>query len=674
MRRLLIVVVMAWIAGCGDDLKPDCMTAADCGESSCATVACTAGRCVITPLGAGMLATEQTAGDCKIATCDGSGGVIQANDDTDLPTANGACVTAQCTDGVPSTPAKQAGTSCGTSLFCDDIGQCVGCIGPIECPGTDTECHARTCINETCGITNTTAGVKLVSGQVKGDCQVKECDGNGGTMSVEDDTDVPTTTNKCVTEACNMGMPSTTPLPAGTSCGTGLICDGAGTCGQCNAPSDCPGTDTDCQARTCTNHVCGISFAPSGTPTTQQTAGSCQQNQCDGAGNTMTVEDDANVPTSTPCHTGACAAGVPVENQNGDGTTCTDSTTGGTRCRAGTCEVTVALVLAGDGTTVLSGAAAQLAIEERYVSDGALVAETGNPVTLACTEAGTAGASQPPLEGFLARSVDERYVTLACYDASAGTAAVAATASATVNRLVARVDATLAVDTSTRLDAAFSGNSVRSAASTDGTAIWVAGSQGGGSTSGGTWYTTLGTTGGTQLTDAPSTNRCVRIFGGQLYGSSGAPTGFPDVFTIGSGLPTTAGQTATALPGLPTGMTATNMPLDYVLLDVNPAVAGLDTLYIADNRAAASGGGIQKWTFDGTTWTLANTFDGLVPGMYALTGYVSGSNVVLVAISNVVTANGVVTYTDDGTTTPTPTTIATAPANQAYRGVALSPH
>jgi hypothetical protein len=665
-------------AGCGDNLAPECTSEPDCGDASCADRMCVAGRCQIQPFAIGEPAALQTPGDCKLALCDGAGHVIEQTDDGDLPTASGACFAATCNQGVPSTPPVQAGTACGTALVCDNVGQCVGCIGPIECPGTDTECHARTCTNETCGITNTTAGVKLVNGQIKGDCHVIECDGSGGTMTLVDDTDIPTTTNKCITELCNGGTPGFTYKPIHTSCGTNLECDGTGNCVGCVTASECPGSDTDCQTRTCNGGTCGFDFAPTGTPTSTQVAGDCKQQQCDGMGGTMQANFDTDTPANTPCTTGACNMGVPSNVNVNDGTACTIAGTPDNRCRTGACVPAVSLVVVGDGATALSGAAAQVSIEERFVSDGAPIttvvlptAASGN--NAACTETGVNGVN-PPLEGFLTRSTNEAYVLLACYDAAPGTAAVLGTASAATNRIVARVDVAHAIDTSTRLDAAFDGNSVRSATSTDGTSLWVAGSQGAASTSGGTWYTTLGTTGGTQLEDAPTTNRCVHLFGGQLYGSSGAPTGFPDVFAIGTGLPTTAGQTATALPGMPTGMAATNNPLDYVMLDLNPNVAGLDTLYVADNRAAAAGGGIQKWTFDGATWTLVATFDGLTPGIYALTGYALGTTAVLVAVSSAGTANVVVTYSDDGMTTPAPTTIATAGASVGYRGVALAPH
>jgi len=146
------------------------------------------------------------------------------------------------------------------------------------------------------------------------------------------------------------------------------------------------------------------------------------------------------------------------------------------------------------------------------------------------------------------------------------------------------------------------------------------------------------------------------------------------VFSVGTGLPTTAGQTATILPGLPTA--SGPGALSFALFDRNPGVAGLDTLYIADDRTLATGGGIQKWTFDGTTWTLVFTFgtaNGLTVGARGLAGLVTGANVTLLATAASASANIVYSLIDDGSGTTTATTLATAPTNTAYRGVAFSP-
>src|SRR5262249_59848266 len=122
--------------------------------------------------------------------------------------------------------------------------------------------------------------------------------------------------------------------------------------------------------------------------------------------------------------------------------------------------------------------------------------------------------------------------------------------------------------------------------------------------SGGVHHAYLGARGTRQILTAPTNARPCHVQAGQLYGSSGS-TPFTNVFTIGVGTPTMAGQTATSLPGMPT-MTAS--PDSFALFDRNPNVAGVDTLYVADDHALATGGGVQKWSFDRATWTLVTTF------------------------------------------------------------------
>jgi hypothetical protein len=166
--------------------------------------------------------------------------------------------------------------------------------------------------------------------------------------------------------------------------------------------------------------------------------------------------------------------------------------------------------------------------------------------------------------------------------------------------------------------------------------------------------------------------RWVGIANSQLYGDSGS-TNFTSVLQIGNGLPTTAGQTTTLLPGLPsTGAS----PYGFVLFDVNSAVVGLDLLYIADDRAVPTGG-IQKWTFDGTTWTLVTTFNsGLTASVRGLAAYrQSDGSIALFATTTETSVNRIVRFFDDFVNqSPTATVLATSPTNMLFRGVAISPH
>jgi hypothetical protein len=304
-------------------------------------------------------------------------------------------------------------------------------------------------------------------------------------------------------------------------------------------------------------------------------------------------------------------------------------------------------------------------------------------------------------EGSLSRSVDGRYVTLAGYAAPVGmlgpgvSMSIATTFSSSTNRIVGRISADGTVDTSTRLNAAFDQNNVRGATSTNGTDLWVTGA---GSPTGGLHHTTLGASGpSANLIGAgvqPTSTRVVQIFGGDLY-ATGSGNGFPNVFRVGSGTPTTGTQTTTVLPGMPTAGSPTPSPYSYVFFDTD-GTAGFDTLYVADDRSIANGGGIQKWVL-GTNadsgapaWTLATTFNNsLTTGVRGLAGLQTSSGITLVATTadSGTVPNTILYYelTGGSGSNPAPTAVpwtspfnaaadgGTGPATALFRGVALAP-
>src|SRR5262249_21234080 len=140
----------------------------------------------------------------------------------------------------------------------------------------------------------------------------------------------------------------------------------------------------------------------------------------------------------------------------------------GGRCKGDGCVPTFLVLRVGDGVAALSTAAAPVFVERRYFdSVGDLVPAAGNPIALPLV---AAGANQPltlsgttTRDGVLSLSSDGRYATLLGYGTAVGTATVATSRSATVNRIVGRIDGNDRVDTSTRLANAFDGNNARSA-------------------------------------------------------------------------------------------------------------------------------------------------------------------------------------------------------------------
>jgi len=114
--------------------------------------------------------------------------------------------------------------------------------------------------------------------------------------------------------------------------------------------------------------------------------------------------------------------------------------------------------------------------------------------------------------------------------------------------------------------------------------------------------------------------------------------------------------------------TGTHSSYDFWFKDAN-------TLYVADDGTAANGGGIQKWTLSGGTWSLAYTLlnnGTTTTAARGLTGTVDGSgNAVLYATTGTSSsANGLISVIDTGAGASA-TTIATAATSEVFRGVEL---
>jgi hypothetical protein len=243
--------------------------------------------------------------------------------------------------GTPSNPATTAGTTCNDDMdICDGAGSCAECLVAEDCtdlPAND-DCQVRTCTAGVCGQDFIAQGTEVTL-QDAGDCELTVCNGAGETEQVADDDDLPNDNNDCTTDTCNLGDPEFTPVVEGTTC-TGGVCDDAAECVGCLEPADC-GADTFCLTRTCSkDNVCGVINTDAGTPlpAADQTAGNCQEVQCDGEGSPESVADDDDLPPEdgNDCTSQACAAGTPAFPNVPINSTCDDN--GGAFCTAvGTC-------------------------------------------------------------------------------------------------------------------------------------------------------------------------------------------------------------------------------------------------------------------------------------------------------------------------------------------------
>ena len=149
-------------------------------------------------------------------------------------------------------------------------------------------------------------------------------------------------------------------------------------------------------------------------------------------------------------------------------------------------------------------------------------------------------------------------------------------------------------------------------------------------------------------------------------------TGLPGWRPLARGLPTTAGQTIANLPGA--DIAGLGEPYQFFFADLSAAVAGDDTLYVADD-----GVGLRKFSLVGGNWTSNGTFGrSRSGGLRGLTGtvaagslrlYASGSSPAAAATRFGSSATAAATTArSDGSMT----IFYAGVTNVAYRGLALA--
>jgi hypothetical protein len=134
-------------------------------------------------------------------------------------------------------------------MTCNAGGQCAACTAAAEC-GEATPCASFTCAASACKATYMATGT-AVPDVTKGDCKHPQCDGHGAIVEVADPADTPTSADPCMVGTCTAAGPTLSSAPAGTGCAAG-VCDGAGSCVACNAPTDC----TTLSGAYCYDHEC----------------------------------------------------------------------------------------------------------------------------------------------------------------------------------------------------------------------------------------------------------------------------------------------------------------------------------------------------------------------------------------------------------------------------------
>jgi hypothetical protein len=328
---------------------------------------------------------------------------------------------------------------------------------------------------------------------------------------------------------------------------------------------------------------------------------------------------------------------------------------------AGSLATNVAVYRVGDGTIALANTGNPVFVDE-YTPAGSLVNSFEMPTAVNGNNHRLIASGTATSEGNITLSGNGQYLILTGYDATPGGSS--SIVSGTAARVVGRMDAFGNIDTTTAPSNFASANNPRGAASPDGTNFWMDGA------AGGILYAPIGTTGtATQLSTTLTNLRAAEIFGGQLYVSTSSGSAVR-IGAVGTGLPETAGQTITNLPGFETS----GSPYEYYFTTLNGGT-GPDTLYVSDSSS-----GIQKFSLVSGSWTATGAAVGTAANQFTgIAGVTSGNTVTLFATCSLSTGLGgnLVSVADtsgyDEPINGTVVTLATAGTNIAYRGVALFP-
>lgn len=311
--------------------------------------------------------------------------------------------------------------------------------------------------------------------------------------------------------------------------------------------------------------------------------------------------------------------------------------------------------------TALSSAAFPVFLDE-YTTNGVFVQTIALPTSVVGEDYRLVNNGTATANGYITTSADGRFIVVCGFDANVGTINVSSTAG--INRTLGFVDLLGNVNTKNIINNGYTTDNIRSVTSFDGNEFWASGA--GSSGSGGVRYIEENGLGvSTQISATVTNTRNIRIFNNQLYITS-ASGSFRGIAKVGTGLPTTSGQTITQLPGFPTS--GSHSPYDF-------SINSTETIaYVADDRTKANGGGIQKWTFSGGTWSLAYTLDSsLTSGCRGIVVDWSGVNPIIYATTAESSLNKLVKVTDTDSNSSF-TTLTTATTNTIFRGITFAPN
>lgn len=341
------------------------------------------------------------------------------------------------------------------------------------------------------------------------------------------------------------------------------------------------------------------------------------------------------------------------------------------------------VTLIGNGTTTASGTSQVVTIATYSQSTPSQLAPVSSAVynngatgqrlvnSLSATSEGSL-TNNPGLSNAAALGLSftgQGYAYSAGYDAALGTATVNG-AVANANRVIGRVSLgpTQSITAPTILQSqtqgtAYSANNFRGATGSDAAsnpALFGAGTSSPAANGGWRNFNT-----NTILAASPTNVRTVELLGNDLFGTTGS--GATGIYLLD---PSGASAAAAATPFI---TTATNVsPYEFALFNdaTNPnSIRGFNTAYIADDSATQ--GGIQKYTYNGTGWTLSYILRETNTTYRGLAGQLDPATGLYTLFATTADGQRLVQVTDTGSSSSF-LTLATAGQNFAFRGVALA--
>jgi hypothetical protein len=303
----------------------------------------------------------------------------------------------------------------------------------------------------------------------------------------------------------------------------------------------------------------------------------------------------------------------------------------------------------GDGVAALGTTATAVFLDE-YTTGGTLVQSIAAPTSGA---GGLTAVGNAATEGILTRSQDGSVLVFGGYRKAVGGTNPSSDAAATTNRVAATLSAGGILTTTVGITD--TSGTLRSVASVDGTTQFYLG------TSAAVRYVGAPAAASTSVSIDARNSREVMLSGNTLYASNGSTAITGKVQTYGT-LPT-ATTPAVAVSVLAT----TDAVNGFTLMDLDPTVPGDDTLYAINTV----GNTLLKYTYDGTVWTASGSVSAGTASN--ITGMANGST------ANLFLTNGstLFGFTDasgyNATIAGSLSTLATAGANQGFRGLSSFP-